>query len=414
MPTPPSALRPILTSAHLRLWHEADALTADDVFAARVKHMESNPDKVERRLFELMANQRWFGVTIPTRYGGMADGHVAKTVLIHRVGVVSGAAASGLQASLIPTGAVQMWGSPEQKALWLPQAAEGSCLFSIAVTEPSAGGHIGGMETVAVPDGDSWVLTGEKMHVGNSHLAGLHIVVARTAGPDVHPSQALTAFLVEDNRRGVTKDRHRAGLGMHGFTAGRLRLDKVRIPADHVLGDVGRGMDVAQSASILYGRANLAAVSLGIHEALIATTTQWLTARPRYGGSLSDLPVIRDRIGHMQARWQTALIASYHAVHLLDQGASCDADLIGAKHTGHQLAADTARDAMELHGAHALDSSCAVQRLFRDIQYTYPPAGTGEFQRIHLAKTALGGGSPSWSEWLAAKTAWAPADRAPA
>lgn len=403
--TPPSALTPVLAPSHHRLWHESDAFGAEYI-APRVERMEADPQRVERKIPQLMAERGWFGVTIPSQYGGMAAGHVAKTVMIHRAGVVSDAAASMLQAGIIPIGAVQHWGTLEQKQLWLPQAASGHRLFSIAVTEPEHGGHIGGIQTLAERDGNSWVITGEKKHVGNSHLAHVHVVVARTAPPDVHPSRALTAFLVEDDRKGLTKDKHRPGLGMHGFTAGHLHLDHVRIPDGNVLGEVGKGMDVAQSASILYGRPNLTAVSLGIHEALVETTAQWLASRPRYAGYLSDLDIPRDRLGAMQNRFQTALNLAYQAVHLLDEGVSCDPELIGAKLTGHELAADSARDAMELHGAHALDGNYVLQRLFRGIQYTYPPAGTGEFQRIHLVKRALREPVISWSERLAAETTW--------
>ncbi|MFB8775800.1 acyl-CoA dehydrogenase family protein [Streptomyces broussonetiae] len=199
---------------------------------------------------------------------------------------------------------------------------------------------------------------------------------------------------------------HRARLGLHGFSAGRLLLDQVRIPAANVLGEIGQGLYVAQSASILYGRPNLTAVSLGIHEALVEITARFLNDRPRYNGYLADHPVVQNRLGEMQGRLQTAMTTAYSAVHLLDSGVACDNELIGAKHTGHQLAAESAQDAMELHGAHALDGDYELQRLFRDIPHTYSPAGTGEFQRIHLAKTALGTTPRQWSEHFAADTAW--------
>ncbi|WP_405908735.1 acyl-CoA dehydrogenase family protein [Streptomyces sp. NBC_00828] len=411
--TPPTALTPYLTPAHCQLWLEAEGFTAEHV-APGVERMEASPSRVERDIPQLLASQGWFGVTIPTRYGGMGAGHVAKTVLIHRTGVVSAATAAILQASLIPVGAIQNWGTADQKEEWLAQVADGSLLPSIAVTEPDAGGHIGGIETVAERHGDHWVINGIKAHIGNSHITRVHVVVARTAQPGVTASRALTAFLVEYDRKGVTLDPHCAGLGLHGFTAGRLHLDGVRIPAANVLGEVGQGLFVAQSSSILYGRPNLTAVSLGIHEALVKTTADYLSTRPRYDGHLSDHPVVQDRLGAMQARYQTALTTAYGAVSLLDRGVACDSELIGAKHAGHQLAAASAQDAMELHGAHAVNGDNPVQRLFRDIQHTYSPAGTGEFQRIHLANTALGTGQIDWSERLAAEAAWTQPDPTPA
>ncbi|MFJ6433337.1 acyl-CoA dehydrogenase family protein [Streptomyces sp. NPDC091416] len=407
--TPPPALRPYLTARHELLWNEADAFAAEHV-APRAVRMGAAPGRVERKVADLMAGRGWFAVTVPAAFGGLGAGHVAKTVLIHRIARVSGAAAAILQATLIPVGALLHFATHEQMTRWLPGVADGSLLLSIAVTEPDAGGHIGGIETTAKRAGNHWVITGSKAHIGNSHLAGAHLVLARTAEAGVRTSQALTAFMVESDRPGLSVAKHRPGLGLHGFSAGRLDLDHVPVPADNVVGEIGEGLSVAQSSSILYGRPNLAAVSLGIHEAVAATTTSYLKARPRYRHALSDLPVLRDRIGGMEARLRAARILAYQSVHLLDQGLSCDAELINAKYLGHQWAMTSAQDAMELHGAHALDGEYVLQRMWRDIQHTYPPAGTGEIQRIRLADAAFQEDDIQWSERLAAKTAWTQPD----
>ncbi|SCD34948.1 Acyl-CoA dehydrogenase [Streptomyces sp. SolWspMP-5a-2] len=408
--TPPPALRPYLTASHDLLWREADDFAAEHV-TPRAARMEAAPGRVERKVADLMAVRRWFAVTVPAVFGGLGAGHVAKTILVHRVARVSAAAATILQATLIPVGALLLFATYEQKGRWLPQVADGSLLLSIAVTEPLAGGHIGGVETTAERIGKEWVITGSKIHIGNSHVAGAHLVVARTATAGVSTSQALTAFMVEADRPGLCVPGHRPGLGLHGFSTGRLDLDHVRVPEDNVVGEVGQGLAVAQSSSILYGRPNLAAVSLGIHEAVVDTTTARLKTRPRYQGTLSDLPVLRDRVGDMEARLRAARILAYQSVHLLDQGLPCDADLINAKYLGHKWAAQSAQDAIELHGAHAFDRGYVLQRLWRDIQHTYPPAGTGEVQRIRLADAALGEDHIQWSERLAAETAWACPDR---
>ncbi|WP_434595916.1 acyl-CoA dehydrogenase family protein [Streptomyces sp. A5-4] len=406
---PPPALRPYLTASHELLWNEADAFAAEHV-APRAARMEAAPGSVERKVADLMAARGWFAVTVPSAFGGLGAGHVAKTVLIHRIACVSAAAAAILQATLIPVGALLHFATYEQKSRWLPGVADGSLLLSIAVTEPTAGGHIGGIETTAEKAGNHWVITGSKVHIGNSHLAGAHLVLARTAEAGVRTSQALTAFMVESDRHGLSVNDHRPGLGLHGFSAGRLDLDHVRVPADNMVGEIGQGLSVSQSSSILYGRPNLAAISLGIHETVVATTATRLKARPRYQGALSDLPVLRDRIGDMEARLRAARILAYQSVHLLDRGLSCDADLINAKYLGHQWATQSTQDAMELHGAQALDRDYVLQRLWRDIQHTYPPAGTGEVQRIRLAEAAFDEDHIQWSERLAAEAAWAQPD----
>jgi alkylation response protein AidB-like acyl-CoA dehydrogenase len=398
MPTTPT---PRSATGYEALRRQVDTVTRDEI-APLVARMENLPDRVERDVPRILAEQRWFGVTIPEAYGGMGAGHVAKTILIHRLAEVSGAAAAILQAGLIPVAALLHFATEEQKALWLPQAARGTALFSIAVTEPEAGGHIGGIQTTAERSGGEWVITGSKVHVGNSHLAHVHVVIARTAPPGVRTSQALTAFLVEHDRPGLTVRPHRPALGLHGFSFGRLDLDGVRVPAANVLGIVGGGMHVAQSSSILYGRPNLAAVSLGLHEAIVAITTRFLREQRRYGGTLSDLPVLRDRLGAMESRLRAARGLVYEAVTLLDASQPCDPELINSKYLSYQWAVRSGQDAMELHGARALATDYPLQRLWRDIQCTYAPAGTGEFQRIRLAEAALGTDTLQWSQLLAA------------
>ncbi|MFE6939706.1 acyl-CoA dehydrogenase family protein [Streptomyces chartreusis] len=387
MPTP-TTLDRFLKPANKALWKAVDDFATNEL-QPQVERMESAPHRVDRKVARMMAGHRWFGVTVPESFGGMDAGHVAKTILIHRLARTSGAAAAILQAGLIPVAGLLHYGTTEQHAALLPSVADGSVLMSIAVTEPDRGGHIGGMTTAAEWDGRAWVLTGVKAHVGNSHLADLHIVVARTAPADTRTSRALTAFLVQGDQRGVNPVRYTSKLGLHGFSFGQIDFDRVRIPPGNVLGEVGQGFDVAQSSSILYGRPNLTALSLGLHEASLSLTTQYLSNRPRYKGTLADVSVVKERLGQMTARMILARIVAYHAVDMLDHGLSCDDELIAAKALGHELATETGNDAMELHAANSLANDYPLQRIWRDMQATYAPAGTGEVQHLLLADNLL-------------------------
>ncbi|MGW0489079.1 acyl-CoA dehydrogenase family protein [Streptomyces olivaceus] len=384
----PASLDRFLTPAHRVLWGAVDDFAAQEIHP-RVDRMENTPRRVDRTTPRLLATQRWFGVTVPEDYGGMQAGHVAKTILIHRLARVSGAAAAIFQASLIPIAALLHYGTEEQHDRLLPDVADGSLLLSIAVTEPDHGGHIGGMTTEAAWDGKAWIISGAKAHVGNSHIAGLHVVIARTADAGTRTSRALTAFLVRAGQKGVTLLRHGSKLGLRGFSFGQIRLEKVRIAEHDVLGEVGQGLDIAQSSSVLYGRPNLSALSLGLHEQAVSLTARYVNARPRYTGTLADLGVVRDRLGRMSARTAMTRILTYHAVDMYDRGQPCDDELITAKALGHDLAADTGRDAIELHAANAMDSNSPIERIWRDMQTTYAPAGTGEVQRLRLADSLL-------------------------
>lgn len=218
------------------------------------------------------------------------------------------------------------------------------------MTEPESGGHVLGMTATAVRDGDDYILNGRKVYVGNSHVGDVHGVVVRT-GPG---SRGLTAFLVEPDRPGFSLGAERDTMGLHGFSFGELHFDNCRVPVESRLGEEGDGLAVAYSSSVLYGRANLTAVSLGIHRAILEETTRFCTERIRYGKPLYELPNIKIKLGQLQSRLMTARLAAYHAVHLLDQGLPCDAELMNAKVVNVESALDSARAAMEIHAAAGL------------------------------------------------------------
>jgi acyl-CoA dehydrogenase len=252
------------------------------------------------------------------------------------------------------------------------------------------------MTSSAVRDGDDYILNGSKVYVGNSHVGDLHGVVVRTG----EGSKGLTAFLVESDTPGFSLGGQRPAMGLHGFSFGELVFDDCRVPAANRLGEEGDGLAVAYSSSVLYGRANLTAVSLGIHQAILDETSAFCAERQRYGAPLGELGSIKLKLGQMQSRLMTARLAAYHAVHLLDQGQPCDAELMNAKLVNVEYALDSARDAMEIHAACGLFTDRPVERYLRDAHHIFAPAGTSDVQRLRLGEVALGTAKGSWSERL--------------
>ncbi|MFJ8587311.1 acyl-CoA dehydrogenase family protein [Streptomyces sp. NPDC093595] len=352
---------------------------------------------VHHELSRLIARQGWLGATISKEYGGSGVGHLGKTIIIEELSRVSGAMGAMVQASQLGAAKIVHFGSDEQKKTWLPAIAAGECLPTIAVTEPGSGGHVLGMTATAVRDGDDYLLNGRKVFVGNSHVGDLHGVVART-GPG---SKGLTAFLVESWRPGFRVGDQQPTMGLHGFGFGELFFDNCRVPASNRLGEEGDGLAVAYSSSVLYGRANLTAVSLGIHRAILEETTRFCEERHRYGRPLHALPSVKLKLGQIQSRLMTARLAAYHAVHLLDQGIPCDAELMNAKLVNVESALDSARNAMEIHAAAGLFTDRPIERFLRDAHHMFAPAGTSDIQLLRLAEVALGTAKGEWSEQLA-------------
>ncbi|WP_055474129.1 acyl-CoA dehydrogenase family protein, partial [Streptomyces pathocidini] len=380
---------------HEELRHRVRAF-ADEQVRPRIPEMEASR-AVSHELSRLIARQGWIGATIDGQYGGMGAGHLAKTIIIEELARVSGAMGAMVQASQLGVAKIIHFGDDVQKKTWLPRIAAGDCLPTIAVTEPESGGHVLGMAATAVRDGDDYILNGRKIYVGNSHVGDLHGVVVRT-GPG---SKGLSAFLVEADRPGFSLAEQKPAMGLHGFSFGELIFDNCRVPAANRLGEEGEGLKVAYSSSVLYGRANLTAVSLGIHQAVLEETTAFCIERERYGRPLGELGNIKLKLGQIQSRLMTARLAAYHAVHLLDRGLPCDAELMNAKLLNVESAIDSARNAMEIHAACGLFTDRPIERYLRDAFHIFAPAGTSDVQLLRLGELALGAGKGQWSEKLA-------------
>jgi alkylation response protein AidB-like acyl-CoA dehydrogenase len=374
--------------AHVRAYAESE-------IRPYVQTMETN-QRLEEDMSRRIARMGWIGATIPTQYGGMGMGHLGKTLIIEELSRVSGAMGAMVQASQLGVAKVLHYGTEAQKRRWLPQFASGECLPTIAVTEPEAGGHVLGMQSTAVRDGDSYVLNGRKWFVGNSHIGDVHGVVVRTGeGP-----RGLTAFLVERERPGMRLGEPGDQAGLHGFSYGELRFDNCRVPVENRIGEEGQGLDVAYSSSTLYGRPNLTAVALGIHQAIFEDTITFCQARHLYGAPLADLPSIQMRVGDMSARLETARVMAYHAVQLLDAGQSCDRELMTAKLVNTEYAFESAKAAVDIFAGRGCHRSYNIERYLRDVLHTFPAAGTSDIQRLRLAEMAFGNYKGSWSEVL--------------
>lgn len=369
---------------------------AERTVRPRVPVMEARRG-VEVELASEIAARGWIGVTIPRRFGGMGLGHEAKTVIIEELSRVSGAMGAMAQASQLGVAKVVHFGTEAQKARWLPRFASGEALPTIAVTEPHSGGHVLGMTSTAVRDGDSYVLNGRKVFVGNSHIGHVHGVVART-GPG---SGGLTALLVERDSPGFRLGSLGTPAGLHGFSYGELIFEDCRVPVANRIGDEGQGLDVAYSSSTIYGRPNLTAVALGIHRAIFEDTVRFCRERELYGKPLAKLPTVAVKLGEMHSRLMTAELAAYHAVRLLDQGRPCDAELMSAKLVNTESALTSARVAHEVFAGHGCQRERHIERYLRDVLHTFPAAGTSDVQRLRLAQIALGDYEGDWSARLA-------------
>ena len=357
-----------------------------------------------------MARQGWLGVTIdPAGMAGMGGGHLAKTVMIEEFTRVSGAMGAAFQALQLGASLIIDHGTEEQKQRWLPGVAEGTCLPTIAVTEPESGSDVLGIHATARRDGEHYILSGHKNFVGSVTIGTLHGVVARTG----EGSRGLSAFLVESDMPGVSLPPHQPLIGFHGFSADELVLDNVRVPASHRLGAEGDGYKIASTASIGYGRLNLGAVALGLHQAIMDETVRFVQAHQRYGGPIArTLDTVLHNVGRIREGLLTSRLLLYTAAHLLDHGQATDEHLMAAKYRAVDNATEAGRIAMEIQAGHGLRG--LLPRLVQDTSCTWAPAGTGDVHRLRFGQKALGiHAHDNWSQHTLSPLTDIPRNNAP-
>ncbi|MEU5633748.1 acyl-CoA dehydrogenase family protein [Streptomyces rishiriensis] len=390
-----------ITERHEQLKAEVREFAEAEV-APRVAHMEAT-GVVERDLAWEIARRGWIGVTIDPAYGGMGAGHVAKVLIVEELARVCGAIGAAAQASQLPVAMIANFGSEDQKQRWFPPISAGDVMPTICVTEEVSGSQIGAIQGRARRHRGGWILNAAKAHVGNSHIGNLHCVVVRTA--DSGPG-SLSAFLVESDREGVSPVRPQMpAMALRGFSFGTVVFEDVWVPQENLLGAVGDGRDVADSASVLNGRTNLGAVSLGVHRATVETTLAFAAERQRYSRPLSELGSVEQRLGHMVSNLMTAQTMLYVAADMLDRGARGDGQLMNAKLVNYELGTASAKLGLEVHAASGLFTDRPIERYFRDAHAVFAPAGTSDVQRLRLARFALGTAQqPEWSQLFAART----------
>jgi alkylation response protein AidB-like acyl-CoA dehydrogenase len=350
---------------------------------------------VDRDLIGQIARHGWLALTIPAQYGGASEeyggGHLAKTIVLEELARANAGVGAAAQASILGIAKILHFGNDEQKRRWLPAVATGNVLPTIAVTDPAAGSAVLSMGGSAERRGGDWLINASKAYIGNAAVGHVHGVVVPTGGRQAKQSRfrSLSAFLIEADRPGI-RLLPKENFGLKGFSFDAMEFIDCRVPAEALLGEVGDGLAVAYSSSLLYGRLNLAAVSLGLHRAIVEAAVEFSLGRELGGAPLTRIDIVKAGLGQMASRLMTARTVVYDAAHLLDLGMPCDAELINAKLISAEGAVAAASAAMTILAGRALQDRHPVARFLADAYTLLPPAGTPEIQELRLAEALTG------------------------
>ncbi|KRF29410.1 acyl-CoA dehydrogenase family protein [Nocardioides sp. Soil805] len=327
---------------------------------------------------------------VPEEYGGAGADALATVLVIEEV------ARACVSSSLIPAvnklGSlpVQIAGSEELKQKYLGALARGEGGFSYCLSEPDAGSDAGGMKTRAVRDGDEWVLDGVKRWITNAGESEFYTVMAVTDA-EKKTRGGISAFVVEKSDEGVSFGAPEKKLGIKGSPTREVYLDKVRIPADRMIGAEGTGFATAMQ-TLDHTRVTIAAQAVGVAQGALDYALEYAKERRQFGKSISDFQGLQFMLADMGMKVEAARQMTYAAAGRSERG---DADLTffgaAAKCFASDVAMQVTVDAVQVLGGYGFTRDYPVERMMRDAKITQIYEGTNQVQRIVMARQLLNG-----------------------
>ena len=335
-----------------------------------------------------------FGLPFPEEYGGMGGDHFALCLALEEIARVDSSVAITLEAA-VALGAmpVYLFGTEQQRRRWLPDLCSGSRLAAFGLTEPGGGSDIpGGMRTTARLEqgdgGESWVIDGSKSFITNSgtSVTSLVTVLAITgAEQGADKRKEISAIMVPSGTPGFTVGGKYSKVGWCASDTRELAFDSCRVPADHLLGERGRGY--AQFLQVLdQGRVAIAALATGLAAGCVSECLRYVAEREAFGHHLGFYQATQFRLADMEARVQAARLCWYDAAARLVAGEPVKKQAAIAKLVASNAAMDNARDATQIFGGYGYMNEYPVARFYRDAKVLEIGEGTSEVQRMLIAR----------------------------
>ncbi|PRX97184.1 acyl-CoA dehydrogenase family protein [Allonocardiopsis opalescens] len=328
-----------------------------------------------------------FGLPFPEEYGGMGGDYFALCLALEELARVDSSVAITLEAG-VSLGAMPVYrfGTEEQRGRWLPDLCAGTRLGAFGLTEPGGGTDAGATRTTARLDGGQWVIDGTKVFITNSgtDITALVTVTAVTGrGPEGRPE--ISAIVVPSGTPGFTVGQKYSKVGWSASDTNELVFADCRVPADHLLGERGRGY--AQFLRTLdEGRVAIAALSVGLAQGCVDECLRYSAERTAFGRAIGGYQAIQFKIADMEARAHTARLAYYDAAARMLAGLPFKKEAAIAKLVASNAAMDNARDATQVFGGYGFMNEFPVGRFYRDAKILEIGEGTSEVQRMLIAR----------------------------
>jgi butyryl-CoA dehydrogenase len=361
--------------------------------ASELEHADEFPSA----LVEQMRRLGLFGTTIPEEYGGLGLGLDTYALIVIELARGWATLSGIVNGSFIAAYMIRMHGTAEQKRRYLPRLAAGEIRSAFSMTEPHAGSDVQSIRTVAVRDGDEYVLSGQKMWVTNGWRSGLVMLLAKTDPTADPPHTGMTGFIIDkppevSELPGLTIPMPGPRkLGYKGVESTELVFDGFRTPASSVLGGeagVGQGFKYFMSG-IEVGRVNVAARGAGIAKAALDDALRYAREREAFGKPIAHHQAVQLMLAKMATRAEAARLLTVEAARKKASGERADLEAGMAKYFATEAAQENALDCMRIHGGYGYSLEYRPERYYRDAPLLLIGEGSNEIQQLIIARRLL-------------------------
>ncbi|WP_448579178.1 acyl-CoA dehydrogenase family protein [Thermaurantiacus sp.] len=387
MATAPAGVAPIDPAFEESLMDAIDKWIARDLRPVVMAHDHGDiwPEATVRQMTELGL----FGATIGQEWGGLGLPATTYARIVARIASFWMAPTGIFNSHLICAHAIEKFGTPAQKAKWLPKMAAGELRGGLALTEPDAGTDLQGIRMTARRDGDHYIVNGTKTWISNGIHGEVFALLAKT-DPAAEPRyKGMSLFIADKSLAGFRVGKKIEKLGYKAIDSAELVFEDCRIPADQLIGGVeGQGFYQA-TGGLELGRINVAARGVGLAEGALRLATDYAQVRKTFGKPIAEHQAIQLKLGEMVTRARAARLLTFDAAEAYDRGTRCDMEAGMAKYFASEAAVRNAEEAMRIFGGYSYSKEYEIERFYRDALLMCIGEGTNEMQRMIVARQWL-------------------------
>jgi butyryl-CoA dehydrogenase len=350
---------------------------AKDFAERSVRPVAMEIDRTGEFPFELareMGRLGYFGLPYPPNYGGVGAGYIGYALVIEQLSSASMVAGAIIGVNGLAEEAIFRYGSEEQKQKFLVPLTKGA-ISSLAFTEPATGSDPRAIETRARPEGDEYIITGQKQFIALSPASQVAVVFAKDE------TERVSAFIVATSSPGYTLRKSCETMGVRGLAPSVIYLE-------NLLGEKSRGYGIMLEA-ISVGKLGVAAEAVGVGQGALGLSINYARERKAYGTPITDLLTIKWLLAEMASRVEASRWLTYRTAFVRDQGTDIMKEAAIAKLFASQAVVDVTRMAMQVHGAYGYMKDMQIERLYRDAKLTEIYEGVSEIQRVIIADNLL-------------------------